>query len=998
MTSTELIEDLNPQQQEAVSTTEGPILIIAGAGSGKTRVITRKIAYLIEKGVSHENILALTFTDKAAAEMLDRVNEIVTTHGDLAVTTFHAFCKELISENILDLKLNANLKIIEDTAQLVWFIKNIDSFGMEYVQVGYQPVTLVDEIRKTISKFKDECITVEKLESYLVKKSSDTISEEEQEQINALKDILKAYKAYEEYKAKNNMIDFGDMLIKIYELLKSKPLILKKYQNKFKYVLVDEFQDTNFIQLQIVHLLAGQHKNITIVGDDDQSIYRFRGAYLTNIAEFKELYPKHKEIFLEQNYRCSKKILSVANKLISNKADRVTKKLFTENEDGDKVTVAECKNEEDQASYILKEISKLSKDHDYKDIAILTRRKKDAQPLIDLFTKHKIPYEFIGNSDFFREPIIKDIVAYVRLASDPISANVEIARILHRDVFAIRPAEIGKFTRFAHYEKISLFEAFDKLKDIDVDQSKFNHVKTKIVELIEAKTKLKLNELIYKILFELDFYKHEVSISNDRNIALLNQFYKFVVDYYNLYDNDEISGLVEFIEYASNFEIKEQYEAENNVVQIMTIHTAKGKEFPVVFIPDLVKGKLPTNNMKDKFIIPKELSDGIKVDLDDKEIHVQEERRLFYVALTRAEKKLYLTYAVRYGDNKRDSKVSPYLEEIEYDKNPDAELQRIELDPIEIKEESVKEQIRQKLIKEVISDLHRTEYKKIIPKIMLLDKIEGNTPTELLKVSEPEYAEVIAQIETGDLQKEKELEEEPTFSVSQFNTYKRCPRIYRYSYVYKIPSPPKPYFDFGGTIHSVIEDLSKKINEGEKVDLKMALELLDAHWKNKGYTSELEEKQAKEEANTVLKVFLEEQAKMTSKIVGIEKEFTITIDNHHILGYIDRIDKDGEDYIIIDYKTAKTPLSENQLREDFQLLTYDMAVQTLFGKRPKKVGLWFLRSNKKVMIEPKDQDIEKIKTQILETIKGIIAEDFEPTPGWVCQNCDYKLLCDAWKR
>lgn len=998
MASEDLVKDLNPPQQEAVKTIDGPNLIIAGAGSGKTRVITRKIAYLIQKGVSPESILALTFTDKAAAEMLERVNELVTTHGDLEITTFHAFCKEVISENILDLNLNANLKIIEDTAQLVWFIKNLDSFGMEFIQVGYKPVTLVDEIRKTISKFKDEAITVDKLKSYIDKKQSEELTEGQQEELNALKDILKAYKSYEDYKEKNNMIDFGDMLIKVYELLKSKPLILKKYQKRFKYVLVDEFQDTNFIQLQIVQLLAGEQKNITIVGDDDQSIYRFRGAYLTNIAEFKELYPEHKEIFLEQNYRCSKNILSVANKLISNKPDRITKKLFTENDEGEKVVVAECKNEEDQASYILKEINKLTKEFDYKDIAILTRRKKDAQPLIDLFTKHKISFEFIGNSDFFREPIVKDVIAYIRLVADPITANVEIARLLHRDTFAIRPAEIGKFTRFAHYEKISLFEAFERLKDIQVDQDKFSYVYKNIKDLIDAKNKLKLNELIYKILFELDFYKHEVAMGNERNIALLNQFYKFVIDYYNLYDNDEITSLVEYIEYASNFEIKEDFEATNNVIQIMTIHTAKGKEFPVVFIPDLVNGKLPTRNMKDKFVIPDELSDGLKVEMDDKEIHIQEERRLLYVALTRAEKKLYLSYAVRYGDNKRDSKVSQYLEEINYDNNPNIDFQKIEIDPIEIKEESVKEQIKQKYVREIISDLHRSEYKKIIPKLMILDKIEGNSPKELLSSEEPSYDEILSQIENQKIEQEKELEEEPTFSVSQFNTYNRCPRIYRYNYVYKIPTPPKPYFDFGSTIHSVIEDLSKKIKDGEEVSLDDALKLLDAHWKNKGYSTELEERQAKDEAKEVLKLFLEEQAEITSKIVGIEKQFTITLDGHHILGYIDRIDQDGDDYIIIDYKTAKTPLSENKLREDFQLLTYDMAVQTLFGKRPKKVGLWFLRSNKKVMIEPKDEDIEKIKEEILETIKGIMKEDFKPTPGWVCQNCDYRLLCDAWKK
>jgi len=997
MSQIALNNDLNPQQKEAVFTSEGPTIIIAGAGSGKTRVVTNKIINLINNGINPENILALTFTDKAAAEMYDRIYEIVAIHSDLTVSTFHSFCKEIILENVIDLKLNANFKIMESTAQLVWFIKNIDSFGMEFVEVGNQPTTLVNGIMKTISKFKDECISVEKLERYLIQKDSKDLDDENQEQINYLKDIFKAYKAYEIYKSKNNMIDFGDMLFKIYELLKSKPFILKKYQNRFKYILVDEFQDTNYVQLQIVNLLACEHKNITVVGDDDQSIYRFRGAYLTNIAEFKRLYPKYKEIFLEQNYRSTKKILNVANQLISNKPDRITKKLFTENDDGDYVVIAECKTDEDQANYLLKEINKLTKDNEFNDIAILTRAKKDVQPIIELFDKHKIPYEFVGNLNFFKEPIVKDIIAYLRLALDPINANAEVVRILNRDVFAITPTEIGKFSRFAHYKKISLFEAFNSLKYIAVNENKFTYVKHKINELINSKTKLKLNEFIDKILFELDFYKYEVSIGNERNLALLNQFHKLAINYYKLYDKDELDSLVEFIEYASNFEVKEHYEPIKNVVQIMTIHTAKGKEFPIVFIPNLVKGKLPPRNRSDKFVIPNDLSDEIKTNLDEKEIRIQEERRLFYVAITRAEKRLYLTYALRYGGNVKDSTVSPYLEEIEYQNNVNSKFKEIELDPIEIKEESVKEQIKQKFIKEIISDLTRTDYAKIIPKIMILDKVEGNDPKDLLKVTEPEYKDILTQIKNDELDIEKELNKEPTFSVSQFNTYNRCPRIYKYSYVYKIPSPSKSYFDFGGTIHSVIRDLSKKINDEEKVGINVALELLEAHWQNEGYTTELAEKQAKDEAKSILKSFLVEQSKMTSEIVGIEKKFTISIDGHAVLGFIDRIDKEGDDYTIIDYKTAKTPLSENKLREDFQLLTYDMAVQTLFGKRPKKVGLWFLRTNKKVMIEPKDEDIEKIKIQILETIEGIMGENFEPTPGWVCRNCDYKLICDAQK-
>jgi len=991
----DLLTELNSQQRKAVESTEGPILIIAGAGSGKTGVITKKIAYLVESGIPQENILALTFTDKAAAEMLDRVNKLVGSTEDIIITTFHSFCKELIEDNILELKMNSPLKVIEDTAQLVWFIKNIDSFNLEFIKVGFKPVTLVEELRKIISKFKDEFVTIEKLENYIENKSEEKLDLENYERLETLKDILKAYKFYEDYKAKNNLVDFGDMLTKIYELFKTRPTILKKYQERFKYILIDEFQDTNFIQLQIVNLIAGKHQNLTVVGDDDQSIYRFRGAYLTNISEFRQTYPSHQEIVLEQNYRSTKKILSVSNKLISNKPDRFVKKLFTENEEGEKVTVARLENEEEQSHFTLNQVETLLKDHDYKDIAILVRRKKDAQPIIDTFDKHKMPYEFVGNSDFFREPLIKDVVSFIKIASKPIESNIEIARVLQRKQSSIRPVEVTRFTRYAYKNKLSLYEAFDKIKEIDIEQEKFNHIKEKLNLIVSQKKVLNLPELIYKILFDIDFYRYELSLNNKRNISLLNQFYKFTVDYYNLYRDSELEDFIDFINYASNFEIKTETGEENNVIQIMTIHTAKGKEFPVVIVPDLVSGKLPTRYRSDKFEIPRELLNGAESEFDERELHLQEERRLFYVSMTRAMKKLFITYANRYGDNKRDSKASQFLEEIEYTKNPDINFLTPKTDPISIKEDSVKGLIRQNYIGEIISDLHRKDYRGIIPKLMLLEKLEGNDHKSIVQnLKELDYDAILKQIEDGEIKKEKIIEEELTFSASQFNTYKRCPRIYKYNYVYRIPTLPKPYFDLGGTVHSVIEELSKKIMEGESIDLELAIKYLDAFWKSSGYSTELEEKQAKKDAIDILEIFLREQEKMDTKIVETEKRFTIKLDEYSINGVIDRVDKDGNEYIIWDYKTSKTPISESDLRRDIQLLTYDMAVKELFGKRPKQVGLWYLRQNKKVAIQPKDEDIEKIKQELLETINRIMNEEFDPKAGWECYNCDYALLCD----
>ena len=360
-TTEDLFVSLNPQQEEAVREIDNPLLIIAGAGSGKTLTVASKIAYLIQQGAKPESILALAFNQKAAEELKARVMGMLKNSEDLSISTFHSFCNQVIQDNILNTKLNANFKVITDTAQLVHLTKNINRFGIEHLEFNHEPYTLAEEMQKFISRCKDEAITPQDMWQHIEKQEKGPLDEEAQEDLNNLKDIWKIYRSYEDYKLRNNMLDFGDMLCIVHDLLRNKPLVLRSYQEKFKFVIVDEFQDTNFIQLQIVHLIASQHRHITVVGDDDQSIYRFRGAYLTNIAEFKTMFPNFVEKALEHNYRSTKRIVAMANKLIENSPERTIKKLFTSNPEGEKVAVVESPTDVSQANYVLETVKDLLK-------------------------------------------------------------------------------------------------------------------------------------------------------------------------------------------------------------------------------------------------------------------------------------------------------------------------------------------------------------------------------------------------------------------------------------------------------------------------------------------------------------------------------------------------------------------------------------------------------------------------------------------------------------
>ena len=992
----DLLADLNPQQLKAVQENDKPLLIIAGAGSGKTKVITTKVASLLQNGVKPENILALTFTQKAAEEMLTRVSAMAGDIYDLQISTFHAFCNQFLRDNILETKMNSDFKVISETAQLVFFAKNINSFGLEHIEFGGNPYTLAEEARKFISRCKDEFVSPDDLERYLEDRSKEKLMEEEKEDLDNLRDMLKMFRAYERYKEENNMVDYGDMLFMVHDILCRNKRVLKQYQTKYQYILVDEFQDTNYVQLQIMHLLAKEHRRICVVGDDDQSIYRFRGAYVTNISEFKKLFPDSVEVTIEQNYRSTKNILDVANRLISNKPGRLVKRLVTENADGEKVSVAECNTNAAQTAFIVKKIAELSRVRPLREVAILCRGRASAVPIVNELKKRQTPFQFLGFSDFFSEAITKDVVSLLKVIDNPVHANGELVRVLERDPYRLKRTDVAKLGNLAHEKMRSHYEAFDLIDDLAIDKEKFLKVKGIIDELIAEKNKLTVKQMVHKILFENDFYSYEVQLDGKKNIALLNQFYSLTEDFTSLYPKASLAEFMSYIDYASNFEMEEEVEDEN-ALKIMTVHKAKGMEFPAVFVIDAVERKFPTTMKREKFPLPDALLKGERPPFTEEELHIQEERRLMYVAMTRAGEKLFITYAKRYNENVTDSKPSRFLAEVECKENQAIGFESITIDGVDLSQRDIEDR-SVTVAKEIVADLKEGKYNSAIEKTLLMAKMRSVDVKPIIEaIREPDYRKVEQDI-NRDLDHAQIIDGNFLYSVSQFNTYERCPRAYQYHYVYRIPTASKPYFDFGGAVHGVIEELTKRIKDGETVDFELALKILDKVWNPRGFQSRLHERQSFEEAKEILKVFLEEQKSIRREIVEIEKEFAVKVGDFQVRGRIDRIDREGEDFVVIDYKTTKDMMSEKKLREDMQLIMYTLVVESLYGRRPKSVGWWFLRANKKVMIEVNEEDIEKIRQQMVNVVESIRKGDFHPTPGWVCKNCDFTSICDVAQR
>lgn len=988
------LEGLNDKQKEAVSQINGPMLIIAGAGSGKTRVITRKIAHLVESGIKAENILALTFTDKAAGEMVTRITEILPSIELPKISTFHSFARDVLEENVFSANLNPDFKLLDETSQLVFFSKNIKNWSLRTIDTTHDASGTIQEIKRIISRFKDEMITQQRIQHYIEGFKGAAITQDEQAELDGLNDVRICYEEYEKYKRSKNLIDFGDMLYLVYKMFIEKPSVLSKYQEKYQYVLVDEFQDTNYVQLLIVNMLANTHKNITVVGDDDQSIYKFRGAHTGNIDDFRKLHPDLKEIVLEENYRCKKTILSVANDVIKNKGRGIIKKLVTNNGEGEKARVNEFASDQDQYNFITREILDLSKTNRLKDIAVLVRRRKDAEPLIDTFTKHGIKYEFVGEVSFFEEPLVKDIICYLRFLENPIEENGSLLRILSRDVYWIRKIEIARIGKFAKEKRMSLFEALDHIDGLDVDRNKIKFVKNELVDLMDSREKGSILDLVRKIIYQSGFYSYEISLGNMRNVNLLQHFDKFAANFKRINERSGVKELLEYIDLASGFEMESQVEDANDVVRILTIHAAKGKEFPIVFIPDLVENKLPTRLREEKYKIPRGMLENQPNDL--KSDHMNEERRLLYVAITRAMDKLYMSYARRYNDNKRDSKASRFLDEIKYLNNPNIEFKRLNVNPVSIEENSIKGRIKERYIRNIVSDLKLGHFEKAIPKIVLLEKLENEKEDPLKILESSKKIDYDALVDFAKNEREEEtVDETHSFSATQFNTYKTCPKKYQYENVYKVSGKTKTYLELGSSVHNTVEDLSKILKEGRSITPEEISKTIQENWIATSYPTKEDEIQSYIEARTMVNNFLDGHKEMKSSIHELEKPFIVEIEGQRIAGKIDRVDKIGNDYIIIDYKTSKMEESEVEAKQNFQLFTYYLACKELYGKYPKQIGLWYLRSNTRVMIEMDEETAEKLKNEVMILIKKIKNSEFSATPGWHCKTCDYANICDS---
>lgn len=606
------LENLNDKQREAAMYTEGALLILAGAGSGKTSTMTRRIAYLVdEKGVSPYNILAVTFTNKAAREMEERVEEILGSNSRMWIMTFHAACLRMLRMDGDRLGYTNSFAVYDPVDQKS-IVKNL----LKEYEIDEKKFT-PNSILSNISKAKEQEIGPREFEENAGDFRDETVA--------------KVYRGYERILIRNNAMDFDDLILNTVRLLKENPDVLEKYQERFRYIMVDEYQDTNQLQYKLISLLAKKYGNICVVGDDDQCIYQWRGADIRNILNFEKEFPKAKVVKLEQNYRSTANILEAAHSVISNNKQRKRKKLWTDASQGEKIQYHRLESDYREAGYIAQEIGYMvQQGENYRDFAILYRTNAQSRNFEDSLAQRRIPYRVIGGLRYYDRMEIKDMIAYMRLVANPMD-DIAFDRVVNSPKRGIGKATMDKIKSVANYCEKSIFQYVESEAIADTLSGKASRGMNEFLEIIreysEEKENLRVSDIYEGLLIKSGYLKaleDQGTAEADGRIENLMEFKSVIYEFEN---RDSKLELDEFLEKLALLSDVDNHDSEANAVTLMTMHSAKGLEFPYVFMPGMEDGLFPSWRSRDSIS------------------QMEEERRLCYVGMTRAKRRLWMTSA-----------------------------------------------------------------------------------------------------------------------------------------------------------------------------------------------------------------------------------------------------------------------------------------------------------------------------------------------------------------
>lgn len=988
------LEKLNEAQKKAVTHEKGPLLIVAGAGTGKTTVLTRRYLWLLnEKKYRAEELVALTFTEKAAHEMEDRVLKHMPNGAyDFWIHTFHGFCQRILERHGLEIGIPNTFKILTETDAWILLKKHLNDLPLDYYRPLGNPVKFLHALIRHISRAKDEGVTADRYVDFAQNAVLDGDSTEVVEgEMARLKELAETYSAYQKILRDYGFLDFGDVIMETLRLFKERPAVLSLYQKQFKYLLVDEFQDTNWAQYELIKMLSRRERNVTVVGDDDQAIYKFRGASLANILQFKDDYPDAVTVTLTSNYRSHQDILDTAYKVIVNNnphrlevslADQgLSKQLKSHVQDEADVRVEWFPTLIKEAGWVSEDIAARHgagpKDQGWSKYAILVRSNDQAVPFVEALASRNIPYRFFALRGLYAKPIVVDIMAVLKLAVKPEDSS-SAWRVISLQSLKIPLPAVHKIVAYSARKGVSLWNALRQspvyLKDDEISAKAVLSLVSIVNKLSESARREPPLAVLHKAIEETGYLNHVMSFNERDRIENIGYLNEFVNRIRRFEINNHVPNLVDFmdelemeIESGEEGSLKSDVESGPDVVRVMTIHASKGLEFETVYLVSMVDQRFPTRERHDAIPLP----DGLVQErLQEGDVHLQEERRLCYVALTRAERFLILTGADDYG-GARKKKPSVFIHETGLD----------------------------------------------VPQAC--DQTEVMDVSGLKTMNRQEEAAALREI----------FKLKRKFSFTQLVAYKNCPLQYKFAHVYRIPVLGRHQKSFGQSVHLALQRILKNhqdrtgtrqvslfapADEAVKrtesdftVTEDEALAIYAESWIDEWYPTREMHDEYRSEGREAVKRMVRAWHRRVPAVKALETDFDWRIGEHSIKGKIDRLDESDGGLAIYDYKTGEYKSGQKAAPVDKeQLHLYQLAMEAK-GFKVNRLAYLFVRSD----FESQEHGCSSLEIPLLEKeakldfeedlkkrMDDILISEFPPTPSsFLCAYCDFKNICEFRK-
>jgi DNA helicase-2/ATP-dependent DNA helicase PcrA len=976
---------LNDAQRRAILHGEGPLLVIAGAGTGKTRVIIERIRHLLESdaSLSGEHILGLTFTDKAAGEMKSRVVKAVGERAkDVTLKTFHAFCESLLKE------VDSDHLMLDKVDHWILLRRNLKRLQLERFRRIAEPGQFLSDFIEFFSRCQDELVScgdyhryteqlAAEVEAERAELDRDTLAERE-ETVAREREIARAYQASEELLREKKRSSFGSLITGAVELLERDAALRAALQNRYRYILVDEFQDTNIAQLRLLELLANDNRNIFAVGDNDQAIYRFRGASFGSFKLFLERFAGWREgddstpfrVSLTENYRSTPNILRVASQVIGMNtatADFPKKVLTASRPEGEKIRVVELSEIEDEAHWVAGEIARIHRaGRRWRDFAVLYRAHNHRDALVRELSRRKIPF-VISRLSILEHPLVKDLIAYLRLIAKPYD-DIAAARVLAAPAWRLAPQDLVRFAERARKNRKKIYDELQTKQATLPFEPAANEL-SELLQFLSAQRKTIHFRTAAEILAELLEWLEVYPRASEQDRVYVKRLPEFVKAWE---PKSETRGLPEFVEYLEYFDqaggtISLDEDAPGDAVQLMTVHGAKGLEFSHVFVLRVNKNKFPQPERSHVFEFPAKL---MKEGAPEEHFHHQEERRLYYVALTRAQDRLTITSVAE-----KRGRIPPFVEDI-------------------LMEPSVKRR-----------DVLQLAPKVARPPADSSGELGAGIAQSLLFAPPDGLPKVFSRIakwaEIFHPPSSEPLELHP----SAVQSYRSCPQRYLFSSLWSLQEGPKATLTFGRVMHGTIRRVMAEIKKGNRLPFDEVQRIFEAEWSAVGFEDDYQEGEYKKDGLEQVRTFHQAALEQPSVVLELEKNFELPVENNVILkGRIDQINSLGRldrpastktvDVEIVDYKTGK-PRKDSDARKDLQLSIYAIATKEIFEWNPVRLVFHYLQDNLRQETARDPKQLDDALRVVQETAADIRAGEFPARPGFICRTCAYKPICPA---